>query len=163
MRLLALDAGFSTGYACIQPGLPPITGTVDVPGSAAELGLACTRFGHLARDLLERFKPDGLVLCTPYISKKFQDINPTLVLFGFFGVAAAVAYSAKVPLYRVHEPQARRAFLAPAKIPRKSKEIKAAVLAACQARSWFVCDDHAADALVAALFQLDELAAAASQ
>lgn len=156
-RLLALDAGFFTGYACIQPGAAPVTGSVAVPGSADDLGLACTRFGHLVRDLLERFKPDGLVLCTPWISKKFQDINATLVLFGFFGIAAAVAYSAKVPLYRVHEPQARRAFLAPAKVPKKSADIKAAVIAKCQERRWYVCDDHAADALVAAIFQLDQI------
>lgn len=158
LRLLGIDAGFTTGFALVEPGRPPITGSKSIPGSAAELGLACHHFGHLVRDLIAEHKPDGLVLCTPYISTKFRDINPTKVLFGMYGMAKAVAWAANVPVHDLYEPTVRSAFSVkvPKGTPKKlrHKVLKGAVMQACTSRGWQVPDDHAGDAMLAAAYQL---------
>lgn len=161
MRLLALDAGFTTGYAVVEPGKPPITGSRDIPGSANQLGLACHYFGHLVRDLIAEHRPTHLVLCTPYISKKFQDINPTKVLFGLYGMAKAVAYAANIIVDDLHEPTVRAAFnvKVPKGTPKNKRHaaLKNAVEQACHVRRWAVPNHHAGDAMLAAAFRLGEL------
>ncbi len=53
-----------------------------------------------------------------------------------------------IPWRQVYEADARRHFLGT--VPRKSADIKKALVAGCRQRNWPVCDAHAADALCCA-------------
>lgn len=172
-KLIGFDAGLRTGFAVVEPKKPPVTGSKAIPGSAAELGLLCHAFGHFVRDMIEEHKPDGIVLCKPWIGgfsvkkkkggfRVAQDISATEILFGMYGMAKAVAYAAHIPVYDLHESQVRDAFgvRSDRSIKNKDKrrkDLKAKVEAACAACGWHVCDDHAGDALLAAAYQLGSM------
>lgn len=161
MRLLGIDAGFHLGFACVEPGKPPISGSVEILGSSQQIGLMAVKFAAAMRKLIDEHKPDGIVMCPPHVriirTGKFTtvDVKPIRVLFGMFAVGAAVAESLRIPFYEPPESEARKAIIG--FVPRKSEDIKAAVIAACQQRQWYVCDDHAGDAVIAAVYQLGKL------
>lgn len=153
MKLLSLDCGLTTGFALVERGEPPITGSIDFPGNSTDkLGLLGVRFGHWLKDFLASSQADGLVLCVPYISPKFTNMPVTKVLFAMFGIAKTVCWTASVPVYELMEPRVRRAMGVKAGHGRKNT--KAGVLQACRDRRWYVTDDHAGDALLAAAYQL---------
>lgn len=171
-KLLAIDAGFTAGFAVVEPGQPPITGSRSIPGSNIELGRACHHFGHMVRDLIDEHHPDGLVLCRPFISafafktkngldRVTPNINVSMVLDGFYGMAAAVAFSRDIQFIPLYEGAVRKAF--GVTVPqikdkeKRRKALKAAVVAKCVELHWLVCDDHAADALLAAAYQLGKM------
>lgn len=163
MRLIAVDVGLTCGFAVVEAGVPPITGSRKIPGNSSDLlGIACSRFGHLIKDLAEEYHPDALVLCRPFASLKFG-IAPTRLLFGLFGMAHAVCYSRGLPIYELDESRVRDAFgvkPAPRSVrnPEKRRRIlKANVLQACTDRRWYVTDDHAGDAMLAGAYQLGAL------
>ena len=162
-RLLSLDVGLTTGFAIVEGGKPPITGSVMLRGnSSTGLGPACHDLGHLLKNLIGEHKPDGLVLCTPYISKKFTDISPTKLLFGMFGIAHAVAYTANLQVYELDESRVRAAFAIKSdrsikNREKRRKDLKNKVIQACTDRRWLVCDGHAGDAMLAAAYKLGAL------
>jgi hypothetical protein len=178
-RLLTLDLGFTTGFSVVERGKAPITGSKQLPGSVEELGLTCHHLGHFLKDLIEEHKPTGIVLCTPFIGtfafktktglgRVTPDINPIKLLFGLFGMAMAVAHAANIPVYEVYEPTVRAEF--GIKVDRKIKDkekrrkaLKDSVMLACTSRHWYVCDDHAGDAMLAGAYQLGKLLLAVVQ
>ena len=170
-KLLALDLGLTTGYAVVRGGSPPITGSAMLPGNATDLGELGHAAGHFIKALIEEHRPDGVVLCTPFVGafafktksgldRMTPNINPIKLLFGLFMVAHAVAFaSGKIPVYEVYEPTVRAEF--GVKVDRKIKDkekrrkaLKDAVVLACTSRRWLVCDDHAADAMLAGAYRL---------
>lgn len=158
MRLLALDAGFSTGFAVVEPSKPPISGSIKIEGSSEELGIMGVRFAAAMRRLMDEHKPTDIVMCAPHVrilrrgKMTTIDIRPIRVLFGMFAIARAVAHSLNIPFYEVDESKARKVVMGV--VPRKSADIKAAVIAHCQKCRWYVCDDHAGDAVIAGVYQL---------
>ncbi|MDE2470060.1 MAG: hypothetical protein KGL35_15275, partial [Bradyrhizobium sp.] len=76
-------------------------------------------------------------------------------LYGLSMLLDMMADDYRLPSYEVAESDARKAFLSA--VPRKSKEIKAAVMSACALRGWPALDSHSCDAIVVALHVLAHL------
>lgn len=160
-KILALDAGLTCGLAFVEGGMPPNTSSHKIAGNSSDqLGLACHKFGHLVRQQIDTYKPDGLVLCTPFISMN-HGIAPIKLLFGMFGMAHAVCHSMQMPIWEVSEQAVRRHFkIATPKIKNAEKRrraLKASIVKRCEELGWYVSTDHAADALLAAAYKFDEI------
>ena len=171
-KILSVDAGFRTGWAVVEPGRPPITGSTPIPGSADALGLACHHFGHLVKHLIEEHQPTDMVICTPFVGafsfktktglkRMTPNIDPIKVVFGLYGMAKAVAHTQNIVIHDLYEPSVRAAFdvRVPRGTPKKKrhKVLKGAVIEKCREYGWLVKDDHAGDALLAAVYMLGRL------
>jgi hypothetical protein len=173
MRILAIDPGMNLGFAAVgDDGLKPISGSRRLKGGPREMGLASRHFDQVFRELLFQIKPDQVAFATPFVGmvirkpvvvagKKIwkpvrQAIAPDNIrpLFGILTVLEMICAELKIPVSEWEEGQARRAFLW-GKVPKQSKDIKAAVIRACRQRGWPATDDHAADALCIAAWALD--------
>lgn len=155
MRVLAIDAGFTAGYAVFGDGIAPFSGSRVVPGSYVEMGRAAFGFESIVRELLKEASPEGMALAKPFVGK-FQNPNTLGPIFGFDAVAQKVAYEFGVPCYHVFEPSARAEFIKG--LPRlRGASIKEKVIHACLLRGWPVVDDHAADALCVAAYAYGQL------
>lgn len=151
MRVAGYDPGFNFGYGVLERGKPALSGSHKIPGSGRRLGAA---LNHVERWLLSHMrehKPDVVVIAIPFISRK---ATPTLLrpLMSFAGMVEKVADTLRIDCKEIQESDARLAFLG--SVPRKSKAIKAAIMASCEQRGWPCADDHAGDALCVAEFCL---------
>ena len=155
MRVLAIDAGFRTGYGLLGGGIDPLSGSLAIAGSSENLGQALEDFREKVATLIFDHAPHVVVIAAPFISRKAtpQALRP---LFAMYGEVERVAFVHATPCFEVDEPRARRALLGEF-LPGKSKDIKAAIVQACHDRGWPCTDDHAGDALCVAAYALDRL------
>lgn len=147
-RVLSLDPGMTIGYAVIGGGLPVLSGSRQLNGGAREMGITGRHAERLVREWLLEHRPTNIAFASPFVGQRGgRPISPDSIrpLMGLLTVFEMIADELRIPCAEYDEPQARRAFMDG--VPRKSKDIKTAVIAACRARGWPARDDHAADAL----------------
>lgn len=155
IRVAIFDTGFNLGFGVL--GRDYIrSGTHHLEGSSYQMGEAFRSMHKTVARVVERHQPTVIGACQPFVSFKANPINMRPI-FGFFCFLQYIADDLGLPFHDIYESDARKAFLSPAKIPRKSEDIKRAVMAACTLRGWPATDNHASDALCAADFLLAKL------
>ena len=155
MKILAIDNGFRCGYAVLSNDMVR-SGSKGVEGSSADMGLTFRSYSALVHGWIDKYKPDVVGTAIPFVGL-FGTPVELIPIFGMFCKLQEIAFEAGLRFEKFSESDARKAFLSPAPTPRKSKDIKAAVIAACALRGWPATDNHAADALCAADFLLAKL------
>lgn len=156
MRVLALDLGFRVGFGVLSRGKPPRSGSHAIKGSSFEMGAAFIALDELMDMLVAEHKPDVIAACIPFVGR-FPNPVTLRPIFGWECKLQEIANRRGIRYERVHEPDARKAFLGPGLAKGKSEVIKKRVQAACTQLGWVWCDDHAADALCLADFVLNTL------
>lgn len=170
MRVLAIDAGFNCGYGALGGGKVPTSGSRRIRGDARHLGTAGRHFDETVRQLILQERPQVIAFATPFVGQihakptfvngekiwgKSVPIQPDSIrpLMGFLTVLEMICDELKIRCIELSESEARRAFMTA--VPRKSKDIKIAVMRACRQRGWPAMDNHAADALCVAARALE--------
>lgn len=151
MRVLGIDAGTRVGFGLIEPRRAPVSGSRAIAKDASHLGRLLTEYESFLTTLISQQRPHKIVVARLFIWRTDTE-NNVLPLFGLVAMTHAIAYECGVPIESVAESAARRAFLAPAKIPKGSEAIKAAIFNSCRARGWRACDHNASDALCIASY-----------
>lgn len=157
MRLLAFDPGFNFGFAAFG-GVKISSGSRAVRGGARQMGIAGRHCDRIVRELIAEHRPEVIAFATPFVgSRGGHPVQPDSIrpLMGFLTVIEMAADELGIRCTEWDEPAARRAFLT--KVPRKSKDIKDAVMRACRARNWPCTNDHAGDALCLGAWALEHL------
>lgn len=166
MRVLAIDAGMSMGFAALGGGKLPVSGSRSLRGGPREMGKAGRHCDEILRQLILQERPQVIAFAAPFvgmINRKGANgpmrmaVQPDSIrpLMSFLTIIEMVCDELKIRCVELDEPEARRAFLTA--VPRKSKDIKIAVQRACFARGWPCMNDHAGDALCVAAFALEVL------
>lgn len=153
------------GWGAVGGGRKTASGTVSLRGAPDRMGITGHHAAALIRERIAVEKPDAVGYASMFIATRGRDgkpIPPNSIghLFSIQTLIDMECWDFKndcalIPCYEVAESEARKAFMQ--HVPRKSKDIKAAVMAACEQRRWPFPDDHAADALCVASFIFDEL------
>lgn len=177
-RVLAFDAGMNLGWGALGGGVAA-SGCRRLRGGPRQMGATAADCASAVRRLLEEQDPQVVCFASPFVGATkgkpktfikgkpvwgsgFAAVPPDKIrpLFGCLTVIEMVVEewniahpAGKIRCVEVPEPEARRAFLTA--VPRKSKDIKIAVLRACRLRGWMVATDHAADALCVASYVLE--------
>lgn len=149
MKFMAFDLGLNVGYAIRQHDERPVAGSFRIPFRADQLGEIAQDFFTRAVPLIRHHKPDVLCRAMPIVNKRTLPYN----IGPYYGLTMMLDWVAKregIELQEFQEQDARGSFLG--KVPRKSKDIKKAVIAECARRYWPAKDDHTCDAIVIALF-----------
>jgi hypothetical protein len=155
MRVCVIDCGFNLGFGVLGRDYVR-SGTYRLEGQWDRMDLAFRSMAKIVERIAEKHQPTVIGACIPFVSFKANPIN-LIPIMGFYARLQEIAADLDLPFHSIHESDARKAFLAPAPVPRKSKDIKAAVKAACDLRGWPATDGHAADALCVADFALAQL------
>jgi Holliday junction resolvasome RuvABC endonuclease subunit len=120
------------------------------------MGEAFRSLAIIVRRLLEEHRPDVVAVSMPFIGRFITPVQ-LIPVMAFPCRIQELADEAGIRFMRIHEPDARRAFLGAGQTPRKSKDIKRAIMEACRLRDWPATDNHAADALCVADFVLNQI------
>jgi hypothetical protein len=122
------------------------------------MGKTMRHADDVIRSLIIEVRPDVIAFASPFVALiRGRAVQPDSIrpLFGILAKIEEIADELRIRCTEWDEPSARRKFLA--HVPRKSKDIKAAVMQACRDRGWPVCDDHAGDSLCIAAYALEKL------
>jgi hypothetical protein len=155
VRVLILDCGFNLGFGVLGRDYVR-SGTHRLEGGWDRMDLAFRSMSKTVARIADMHQPTVIGACIPFVSFKANPIN-LIPIMGFYAKAQEIAADLSLPFEVIHESDARKAFLSPARIPRRSDDIKRAIMAACALRGWPATDNHAADALCAADFLLAKL------
>lgn len=163
MRVLAIDAGMTMGFAALGGGKPAISGSRSLRGGPRQMGIAGRHCDEILRTLILQERPKVICFAAPFVGqiRDFKGrpvpVQPDSIrpLMSFVTIVEMVCDELKIRCVEIDEPEARRAFLT--NVPRKSKDIKMAVQRACFLRGWPCKDDHAGDALCVASWALELL------
>lgn len=156
MRVLAIDAGMTMGFAALGDGRDPVSGSRSLRGGPRQMGIAGRHCDEILRQLILAEKPGAIAFAAPFVGMKTSNkgvrfaIQPDSIrpLMSFLTIIEMVCDELKIRCVEVDEPEARRAFMTA--VPRKSADIKKAVMRACFLRGWPCSTDHAGDALCVA-------------
>lgn len=143
MRILAFDVGLTVGFALLESGKRPIAGSFRIRRQAGDLGGIAMDFEQTASELFAKFKPDAVGRAMWFFGRFSNPISLGPVC-GLSMKVDEMAAKRRLPHYTIDEPDARKAFLG--HVPRRSKAIKAAIIAECHSRGWWAADDHGCDA-----------------
>lgn len=177
MRVLAIDPGLTLGFAALGDGRPPCSGSRALRGNSRRLGVSGRHCDEILRQLILQERPKVIVFATPFVGQRrgkpvriqgklywpdAAPVQPDSIrpLMSFMTIVEMVCDELKIRCVELDESEARRAFLG--KVPKKSADIKEAVMAGCRSRGWPCTDDHAGDALCVASRALEILAPDAS-
>jgi len=169
-RVLTFDAGLHLGFGAIGGGKPPVAGSRLLRGGPRNMGVTMRHADQVIRDVILQEKPDVIGFATPFVGQvripifkggkptglfKTQPIDPNSIrpLYGVLAKVEEIADELHIRCVEVSEGECRNAFLN--KVPRKSKDIKAAIMAGVRQRGWPCPDDHGADSLCVASHILD--------
>jgi hypothetical protein len=151
------------GWGAVGGGRKIAAGSVRLRGGPLDMGATGEHCREIVLCKITDEQPDLIAFATPFIGMvrpkafiarggklfqpSFQAIAPDNIrpLFGCLTVIEMTARDMAIRCQEFEEGEARRAFMG--NVPRKSKDIKAAVLRACTQRHWHAPDHHAADAL----------------
>lgn len=120
------------------------------------MGAAFRSLAMFVESLIKTHKPDVIAIARPFIGRVVTPVQLGPIM-AFPCRIHEIADEHRIPFRREYEPDARRAFIGAGQTPRKSKDIKVAVIRACAMRGWEPKDSHAADALCVADFVLNQL------
>lgn len=166
MRVVAFDPGFNIGFAALGGGKPAASGSHLLRGGPRQMGVAGRHCDQIVREIILRERPDVVAFASPHVAMVNmktpkgmvrKPINPDSIrgLMGFMTVIEIVCCELRLRCIEISESDARQALLG--KVPRRTKEIKLAIMAACKQRGWPVSTNHAADALCIAARALEIL------
>jgi len=150
-RVLAFDAGMNFGFGALGGDKPISSGSRRLRGDARHLGIAGRHCDEVVRQLILAERPDVIAFASPFVgSRGGRPVQPDSIrpLMGFLMLVECICEELRIRCIELDEPECRRAFLT--KVPRKSKDIKAAIISACRQRGWPSVDDHSCDALCVA-------------
>lgn len=156
MRVLAFDAGFTMGYGALGNGKPPSSGSRRLRGTARTLGIAGRHCDEVVRQVILAERPEVIAFASPFVgSRKGAPVQPDSIrpLMSFLTIIEMVCDELRIRCVELDEPECRRAFMTA--VPRKSAQIKLAVMRSCRQRGWPFPDEHAADALCVAARALE--------
>lgn len=159
MRILAFDPGMNFGYGGIGGHLGVQSGSRRLRGGASQMGITMRHADQVIRELILSQRPQVLAFASPFIGMRGgRPIQPDAIrpLMGLMAKIEEIAEELKIRCIELSEPECRRAFLN--NVPRKSADIKKAVMRACRERGWPCMDDHSADALCVASRALEIIA-----
>lgn len=173
MRVLAFDAGMNFGWAALGGGKEPAAGSRRLNGGSAAMGVCARHADSTIRQLILQERPTILAFATPFVGvlapreimvggqkkfTRFAAVPPQAlrVLMGLTTVVEMIADELKIRCIELAESDARKALLGT--VPRKSADIKEAIVRAFKQMGYPCCDHHAGDALCVASFALDCLA-----
>lgn len=147
MRILALDIATNTGWAFADGEAAPRFGVVNLPKTGEDLGRYGFAFHMWLADAITKLAPQLIVYEAPILAGLSTNITTLRKLYGLGMMAETVAHAREVPCKEENLGKIRTHFLGRGRVPRKSDDIKRAVVAECQRRGWAVTDHNAADAL----------------
>lgn len=160
IRVVAFDAGLNLGYAALGGDVAVASGSYRLGGGARDMGTTMRNADRRIREVIGRERPGLIAFAAPFVGQvrvkgKLQPINPDNIrpLFGVLAKIEEVGAELRIACIELDEPECRRAFMTG--VPRKSKDIKAAVIKACRQRGWPCTDEHAADALCVGAWALE--------
>lgn len=158
MRILGLDLGRFTGFGLLGPGVVR-SGSHEILKTWSPYPAAILIFEARLQGIIDKHKPDILATARPFVrygrGGKMIDTTQNLIpMFGAFAILNRLAGTNGLPLDVIQESEARHVMLGKF-MPRKSADIKLAILKACAQRGWRATDDHAADALCIAAAALE--------
>ena len=156
------------GYAVVG-GDKIVAGSRQIQGNSTTMGHSGRQCGEIIRGLIcDHGAIDCMTFAKPHVAmvrrydvkqRKFfiQPIAPENIrpLMGFTTIIEMIADELRIRCIEVEESSARADFLEV--VPRKSKDIKSAVVQACRDRGWPCPDNHTADALCVGTFVLNKL------
>jgi hypothetical protein len=154
-RILSIDAGMTVGYAAVGNHQSIVSGSRTIRGSAVNIGPAGRHFDEVMRHLILDHRPDLIVYASPFVgSRAGRPVQPNSIrpLMSFLTLIDMIGDELKIKTAEIDEPAARRAFLD--KVPRKSEEIKQAILNQCSMLGLPCPDHHAGDAICVGLYAL---------
>ena len=146
MRILAVDVGTTNlGWGVGSPQEKPRLGIYHVPAYGKKLGILQADIRAWLQATVLAYKPTSIVYeqpiyvpdNNPWTMRKVAVIGGALELFG---------YDHNLLVEEMPAPTVRKHFLAPHRVPTKSKDIKDAVKARCRQLGWTidgVLDDDA--------------------
>ena len=158
MRVLGLDSGLHLGYAALGGDKPVLAGSRLLRGGPRDMGRTMRHCDSVLRELILEVRPDVIAFASPFVALiRGRAVQPNAIrpLFGILAKIEEVADELQIRCTEWDESAARRRFLDG--MPRKSKDIKRAVMQGCRDRGWPCCDDHAGDALCVAALALERL------
>lgn len=145
MRILAVDVGTANvGWASGSAGdRTPSLGTYNPPATQSNLAWLGADFRAWLTVKLQA-GVTHVVFCTPILvhSNNWWTIRKVVSL-GY--QIELTGYDHSVVVEEAAEPKVRKHFLSPHKVPVKSADIKAAVMARCRALGWSPANDHEGD------------------
>lgn len=143
------------GWAALGDG-EIVSGSRQLRGGARLMGQVMRHADQIIRELILAQRPTVLAFASPFVgSRGGRPIPPDSIrpLMSILSKLEEIGDELKLRVVEVDEPEARRAFMTG--VPRKSKDIKLAVMAACRLRGWPAHDNHSADALCVAAWALE--------
>jgi hypothetical protein len=152
MRILAVDCGFQYGYAVLERGYEPRSGSVRIEGSTgASWGKACRSFARKTYELIAEFRPTVVAHASPFCGTRTPPAAMQAIMT-FPSLVDSVCDELGIRCVEWPEARARQAFLGKNNMPAGRKKLKAAIIQACRDRGWPCVDDHAGDALCIAAY-----------
>ncbi len=145
LKILSADLGLNVGYALIETGVEPKAASFRIPYRATQLGQINLYFVEKMEEIIGRAKPDVIARATRIIGRRNTPASIG-VYFGLSMALDAMAVARRIRDVEISESDARRSFLG--KVPRKSADIKRAIIEGCASRGWWAKDDHGCDAIV---------------
>lgn len=160
------------GFGALGGNRNVSSGSRRLRGNARQMGIAGRHADQVIRELILAERPDVIAFAMPFVGQTFakpiivngkkiwgkgSPIQPDSIrpLMSFLTIIEMICDELKIKCCELSEPECRRAFLT--KVPRRSKDIKAAVMRGCRLRGWPFDSDHSADALCVASRALEIL------
>ena len=153
MRVLAIDPGtYGFGWACgdVEDGKPPSFGTYQPVQAGLDLGLLMRDVRQFLWRWMDPVREVPLIDFVAYEAPVVVRSNNVMTLRKMFAMGALIemmAHDARIEVGEIEPGPVRKHFLGKGNTPRKSPEIKQAIMRQCKIMGWKVCTDHEADAL----------------
>ncbi len=162
--LLSLDLGKTTGWAVLAPGLRPVWGFWELPGTEATRNMAlenaiedAVSFHHPTRAIIEAPLPLGAYVYHGHDEDHWQT-NAAAVRqqLGLRGCALAQLYRDNVPCSEVSAALVRSTLIGTSRGEKKG-DIKLAIQRYLHRHGWMVSDLNACDAVAVGLYHAHQM------
>lgn len=145
--VLALDPGTEGfGWAVGSAGVKPRFGTYEPIKTKDDLATFLIDARTFLYNAVRTNKVSEVVYEGPVVNR-MNNVYTLRKMFSLGGLIEVECHDAGLPVFEAAPGTVRKHFLGKGMTPRKSKEIKEAVMARCSQLGWKVKTDHEADAL----------------
>lgn len=147
LRILSIDVGVrNIGWAIMQPGQAPSSGTYIAPPTGRNIGWLMKDIRAWLAPILQNDGITAVVFEAPILAID-NDFLIIRKIGAVGGLIELVTDDAGLPCEEELPGKIRKHFLAPHAVPKHTKEIKEAVMARCRQLGWHVETSHEGDAL----------------
>ncbi len=145
--ILAIDPGTEGfGWAVGAAHLRPKWGTYEPVKTRDDLATFLVDTRTFLYSLFQRYRVTEVVYESPVLNR-FNNVYTIRKMFALGGLIEVECHDAGLGVFEAAPGTVRRHFLGKGMTPRKSEEIKRAVMTRCKQLGWVVETDHEADAL----------------